>query len=159
MTSDGSFPDVIKIPADHEFYQSSVDRASAVANGAHSAEGGPKEKDRKRIRLTRKVTRLMADPNNPNVVPVGPGAGMVGQSDPAVHPHRTHGAVQSHRLGEELLAQDIGEAAIEGIFTPVWAPLLGQFAVVPDVKTDIGTRQRMAPHRFQGMGELCGGAL
>jgi dihydrofolate reductase len=66
--SDGSFPEVIKIPADHEFYQSSVDRASAVANGAHSAEGGPKEKDRKRIRLTRQVTRLMPDPKNANVI-------------------------------------------------------------------------------------------
>src|SRR5690348_8758311 len=66
--SDGSFPDVIKIPADHEFYQSSVDRASAVANGAHSAEGGPKENERKRIRLTRKVTRLMIDPKNANVI-------------------------------------------------------------------------------------------
>jgi hypothetical protein len=93
------------------------------------------------------------------VLMVGPGAGMVGQADPAVHPHRTHGAVQSHRLGEELLAQDIGEAAIEGIFAPVWAPLLGQFAVVPDVKADIGSRQRMAPHRLQAMGEFRGGAL
>ncbi len=66
--SDGSFPETIKIPADHEFYMSSLDRASAVANGAHSAEGGPKERERKRLRLTRRVTRLLPDPKNPNAV-------------------------------------------------------------------------------------------
>ncbi|MDP1840035.1 MAG: dihydrofolate reductase [Reyranella sp.] len=66
--SDSSFPDVLKIPADHEFYQSSLDRASAVANGRHSAEGGPKEAARRRIVLTRRVQRLMADPNNPKAV-------------------------------------------------------------------------------------------
>ncbi len=66
--SDGSFPEAIKNPADHEFYQASVDRASAVANGAHSAEGGPKEKERRRLRLTRQVTRLMPDPKNAKVI-------------------------------------------------------------------------------------------
>jgi len=67
-TSDGSFPEIIKIPADHAFYQDSVDRASAVANGAHSAEGGPKEKDRKRLRLTRRNIRLTPDPDNTKVL-------------------------------------------------------------------------------------------
>ena len=66
-TSDGLFPEEIKNPADHAFYMDAVARASAVANGAHSAEGGPNEKDRKRLRLTRKVTRLMPDPKNANV--------------------------------------------------------------------------------------------
>ena len=45
--SDGSFPDDLKIPADQKFYQDSVDRAAAVANGRHSAEGGPKEAARR----------------------------------------------------------------------------------------------------------------
>lgn len=67
-TSDGSFPEVIKIPADHAFYQDAVDRASAVANGAHSAEGGPKEKDRKRLRLTRRTIPLMPAPDNTKVL-------------------------------------------------------------------------------------------
>lgn len=67
-TSDGSFPDAIKIPADHEFYQSSIDRASAVANGAHSAEGGQREQERRRLRLTRRVNRLMPDPKNPKAL-------------------------------------------------------------------------------------------
>ena len=72
-TSDGSFPEPIKIAADHEFYQGSLDRASAVANGAHSAEGGPREKDRRRLRLTRRVTRLMPDPTNPKAILWNPG--------------------------------------------------------------------------------------
>jgi hypothetical protein len=66
-TSDGLFPEEIKNPADHKFYMDSVAAASAVANGAHSAEGGLNEKHRKRLRLTRKVTRLMPDPKNANV--------------------------------------------------------------------------------------------
>ena len=66
-TADGLFPESIKVPADHQFYMDSVARASAVANGAHSAEGGIYEKDRKRLRLTRRVTRLMQDPKNANV--------------------------------------------------------------------------------------------
>jgi dihydrofolate reductase len=67
-TADGHFPDEIKIPADHQFYQDSVDRASAVANGRHSAEGGEKEKLRRRLVLTRRVNRLMPDPHNPKAI-------------------------------------------------------------------------------------------
>jgi len=67
-TSDGHFPEAIKIPADHKFYQDSVDRASAVVNGRHSAEGGPKEHERRRIILTRRVDVLTPDPDNPNAI-------------------------------------------------------------------------------------------
>lgn len=67
-TSDGHFPEAIKIPADHKFYQDSVDRASAVVNGRHSAEGGPKEHERRRIILTRRVDVLTPDPNNRNAI-------------------------------------------------------------------------------------------
>ncbi len=66
--SDGSFPEELKIPADQQFYQESLDHASAVANGRHSAEGGPKEKGRKRILVTRRVQRIVHDPDNPNVI-------------------------------------------------------------------------------------------
>jgi len=66
--SDGSFPEQLKIPADQQFYQSSLDRVSAVANGRHSAEGGPKEKARKRIVLSRRVHRIVHDPANPNAI-------------------------------------------------------------------------------------------
>jgi dihydrofolate reductase len=67
-TADGQFPEQIKIPADHKFYQDSVDRAAAVANGRHSAEGGPKEKLRKRIVVTRRVNVLTPHPDNPNAI-------------------------------------------------------------------------------------------
>jgi len=66
--SDGSFPEELKIPADQQFYQESLDRASAVANGRHSAEGGPKEKGRKRILVTRRVQRIVHDADNPNAI-------------------------------------------------------------------------------------------
>jgi hypothetical protein len=68
-TSTGKFPEEIKIPADHEFYQRAVAAASAVANGRHSAEGGIGEKHRKRIILTRRVDVLTPDPNNPKGIP------------------------------------------------------------------------------------------
>ncbi len=72
--SDGSFPEELKVPADHEFYQSSLDRAAAVANGRHSAEGGPKEKLRRRIVLTRRINGVMPDPKNPQAVLWNPGS-------------------------------------------------------------------------------------
>ena len=67
-TADGKFPEGIKIPADHKFYQDSVAAPSAVANGRHSAEGGSKEKERRRIVLTRRVDVLTPDPDNPNAI-------------------------------------------------------------------------------------------
>ena len=72
--SDGSFPEEIKIPADHEFYQSSLDRAAAVANGRHSAEGGPKEKLRRRIILTRRINGVVPDPKNSQAILWNPGS-------------------------------------------------------------------------------------
>ena len=73
-TSDGRFPEDLKIPADQKFYQDSLDRVSAVANGAHSAEGGPREKERRRILVTRRVNMLTPDPHNPKVVQWNPGS-------------------------------------------------------------------------------------
>ena len=66
--SDGSFPETLKIPADQKFYQDSLDRAAAVANGRHSSEGGPKEAARRRIVLTRRVERVVPDPDNTNAI-------------------------------------------------------------------------------------------
>ena len=66
--SDGSFPEALKIPADQKFYQDSVDRAAAVANGRHSSEGGLKEAARRRIVLTRRVERVVPDPDNANAI-------------------------------------------------------------------------------------------
>lgn len=66
--SDGSFPSELEIPADQEFYRQAVARASAIANGRHSAEGGPGQRNRKRLLLTRRVQRVVVDPDNPNAV-------------------------------------------------------------------------------------------
>ena len=53
--SDGSFPKELEIPVDQAFYRQAIDRASAIANGRHSAEGGPGQNDRKRILLWTQV--------------------------------------------------------------------------------------------------------
>ena len=66
--SDGSFPEELKIPADQRFYQESLASAAAVANGRHSAEGGPREGARKRIVLSRRVHRIVHHPENPNAI-------------------------------------------------------------------------------------------
>jgi len=72
--TDGHFPEVLKIPADHEFYQSSLDHADVIANGRHSAEGGPKESSRRRIIVTRRVNLPTVDPGNPNAWQWNPGS-------------------------------------------------------------------------------------
>ena len=66
--SDGSFPQNLKIPADQKFYQDSMDRASVIANGRYSSEGGPKAPSRRRIVLTRKVEGVVVDPDNANAI-------------------------------------------------------------------------------------------
>lgn len=65
---DGSFPQAIKIPADHKFYQDSVARAGGVVNGKFSAEGGPLEAARKRLILTRTVDTVAPHPGKPNAL-------------------------------------------------------------------------------------------
>ena len=72
--SDGHFPEPLKILADQEFYMASLDKASAIANGRHSAEGGEKEKLRRRIVLTRRVNMVTTDPTNPNAILWNPGS-------------------------------------------------------------------------------------
>jgi dihydrofolate reductase len=59
-----------RVPRGHDrrLRRDSLDRAAAVVNGRHSAEGGPKEAARKRIVLTRRVERVVPDPRNANAV-------------------------------------------------------------------------------------------
>lgn len=66
--ADGSFPQAIKIPADHEFYQDSVARAGGVVNGKHSAEGGPLEGARKRLILSRSADGVAPHPTKANAM-------------------------------------------------------------------------------------------
>src|SRR5258707_15609185 len=83
--SDGSFPEELKIPADQQFYQDSLERASAVANGRHSAEGGPREKARKRIMVTRRVQRSAHAPQQTNAILWKPSTGWFGEAGPKLH--------------------------------------------------------------------------
>lgn len=63
--ADGSFPEGIKIDADQAFFHGSLRKASAVANGKYSNEGGPESAARRRLVLTRKIASLQLDPRNP----------------------------------------------------------------------------------------------
>ncbi|MFO1080281.1 MAG: dihydrofolate reductase [Reyranellaceae bacterium] len=45
-----------------------MDRASVIANGRHSSEGGPKAPARRRIVLTRTVDGVVVDPDNANAI-------------------------------------------------------------------------------------------
>jgi dihydrofolate reductase len=73
-TANGQFPEQIKIPADQAFYMESLCRAAAVANGRHSAESGPSDKQRPRLVVTRRVDRLVSDPDNPKALLWNPGS-------------------------------------------------------------------------------------
>ncbi|MCX7353408.1 MAG: dihydrofolate reductase [Alphaproteobacteria bacterium] len=66
--ADGSFPDAIKIDADQKFFHDSLRKASAVANGKHSNEGGPESAARPRLILTSKIDSLAPAPRNPKAL-------------------------------------------------------------------------------------------
>ena len=66
--ADGSFPEGIKIDADQKFFHSSLRKASAIANGRHSNEGGPESDARPRLILTRKIASLAPDSRNPKAL-------------------------------------------------------------------------------------------
>src|SRR5262249_12190194 len=62
-TADRVFPPELKIEADQRFFHDGVDRADAVANGRHSAEGGPHAVGRPRLVLTRRIPALAPHPS------------------------------------------------------------------------------------------------
>jgi len=66
--ADGSFPDGIKIDADQKFFHDGLRKASAVANGKHSNEGGPESAARPRLILTRKIASLAPDSRDPKAL-------------------------------------------------------------------------------------------
>jgi dihydrofolate reductase len=65
-TADRVFPPELKIEADQRFFHDSVDRAAAVANGRHSAEGGEHAAAHPRLVLTRRIAGLAPHPTNPH---------------------------------------------------------------------------------------------
>jgi dihydrofolate reductase len=62
---DGQMPDALKIEADQRFFEESLDRVAAVVHGRHSMERHANAPRRRRLILTRIVSGVEADPENP----------------------------------------------------------------------------------------------
>src|SRR5262249_41884420 len=62
---DAHMPDALKIEADQRFFDTSLDRVAAVVHGRHSHEGQANSPRRRRLILTRRVSGIAADPENP----------------------------------------------------------------------------------------------
>src|SRR5262249_35915628 len=62
---DGHMPDALKIDADQHFFAPSLDRVAAVVHGRHSHEGQANSPRRRRLILTRRISAIEPDPNNP----------------------------------------------------------------------------------------------
>ena len=61
----GHMPDALKIEADQRFFAESLDQVAAVVHGRHSHEGQPNSPRRRRLILTRRVSGIEPDPENP----------------------------------------------------------------------------------------------
>lgn len=68
MIADASavMPDALKIEADKQFFMRELDQVDAVVHGRHSHECQPNSPGRRRLVMTRKVTRTAPDPDQPN---------------------------------------------------------------------------------------------
>jgi dihydrofolate reductase len=63
--SAGHMPDALKIEADQHFFAAGLDSAAAVVQGRHSGEGQANSPRRRRLILTRKISAIEQDPDNP----------------------------------------------------------------------------------------------
>src|ERR1700741_73006 len=61
----GQMPDALKVDADQRFFAASLDQVDAVVHGRHSHEGQPNSPRRRRLIVTRKVSAIEPDPENP----------------------------------------------------------------------------------------------
>jgi hypothetical protein len=61
----GAMPPALKFDADQKFFEAALDGATLIVHGRHSFEDQPRSPQRTRIVLTRKVTALAPDPENP----------------------------------------------------------------------------------------------
>jgi hypothetical protein len=61
----GVQPASLHFEADSRHFQDGLDRADAVVNGRHSAEGQPNSMGRRRLVVTRQVSGVAPDPDNP----------------------------------------------------------------------------------------------
>ena len=94
------------------------------------------------------------------VLVVGPRTGGVGQACAAGDRDRPDAVLHGDRLGDEVLAQHVRQAAGQCVLRVAFAghkggaPLLHQLALVPDGKAHIGPRQRVAAHGFNAVRQL-----
>jgi hypothetical protein len=73
----GLQPPSLTLEADQRFFFAMLDRATAVAHGRYSADGGPSATRRRRLILTRSIASLAGDPQNDKAVLWNPaGAGL-----------------------------------------------------------------------------------
>jgi dihydrofolate reductase len=64
----GRQPEALKLEADQRFFYDTLDKAGGLAHGRHSGEGGPDAAQRRRLILTRRIERLIPDPENGKAV-------------------------------------------------------------------------------------------
>jgi dihydrofolate reductase len=76
----GVQPDALKLQADQRFFHATLDRATALAHGRHSAEGGPRMASRRRLILTRRIAGLARDPQNAMAVHWNPAGASLEQA-------------------------------------------------------------------------------
>ena len=76
----GIQPDALKLEADQRFFHTSLDKATALAHGRHSSEGGPHMARRRRLILTRSIAGLAHDPANDRTVHWNPAGATLAQA-------------------------------------------------------------------------------
>ena len=64
----GVQPEALKLESDQRFFIDTLDKATALAHGRHSGEGGPGAARRRRLILTRRVPALAPDPASERAV-------------------------------------------------------------------------------------------
>ena len=76
----GVQPAALKLEADQRFFFDSLDRATALAHGRHSSEGGPGFARRRRVILTRAIAGVARDPQNDRAVHWNPAGATLDQA-------------------------------------------------------------------------------
>jgi hypothetical protein len=73
----GVQPEALKLEADQRFFFDMLDRATGLAHGRHSGEGGPDAARRHRLILTRRIAGLARDPQGGRAVLWNPAGAML----------------------------------------------------------------------------------
>jgi dihydrofolate reductase len=76
----GVQPEALKLEADQRYFHQHLDQATALVHGRHSGEGGPDAARRRRLVLTRGITGLMPDPQNPRAIYWNPASATLEQA-------------------------------------------------------------------------------